>query len=279
MNPIGRATRSFYDRYSYDFETAEHASMQLEASLLGRAVAAVGPSDVVLDAGCGTGLATRLLRAATRARRVVGLDLSRGSLRRNRTLPGTSLVQGDILNLPVASDSFDLVVSRGVIMTTGDPEGAFRELVRVAKPGGTVFVRVYNRRNVYRWVYELLGPSCRAIAAIPGGKTLLAVLVVPPFWLVLQVLTTFLRGRPVGMSPRVLWNFFADQLLVPHNSFHTTEEVEGWGAAAGCRCEAEGAVTLGQQIEFLFVKEAPRGASIAGGAGPPPTSAVAGSRE
>lgn len=254
MNPIGRATRSFYDRYSYDFETAEHDAMQLEASLIGRAAARIRPGDLVLDAGCGTGLATRLLRRATAARRVIGLDLSRGSLCRHRTLPDTSLVQGDILGLPLASDSVDLVVSRGVIMTTGDPQGAFRELVRVAKPGGTVFVRVYNRRNVYRWVYEWLGPPCRAVAALPGGRTLLSVLVVPPFWLVLQVLTLVLRGRFVAMSPRVLWNFFADQLLVPHNSFHTTEEVVSWGSAAGCRCEAEGAVTLGQQIEFLFVK-------------------------
>ena len=92
MNPIGRATRAFYDRYSYDFETAEHAAMQLEGSLLGEAVRRVREDDYVLDAGCGTGLATRLLRSQTPARRVVGLDLSPGSLRRNRTLPGTEAI-------------------------------------------------------------------------------------------------------------------------------------------------------------------------------------------
>ncbi|MFM8411073.1 MAG: class I SAM-dependent methyltransferase [Alphaproteobacteria bacterium] len=255
MNPTGRVTRAFYDRYSYDFETSEHASMQLDESLLGEAVRRVHEGDRVLDAGCGTGLATRLLRSHTPARRVFGLDLSRGSLSRNRTLPGTSLVQGDILNLPIASDSMALVVSRGVIMTTGDPEGAFRELVRVTRPGGTFFVRVYNADNVYRHVYEILGPPCRAIASVPGGKTALSLLVVPPFWLVLQVLVLVLRGRPVSMSPSVLWNFFADQLLVPHNSFHTADEVKEWGRRAGCRCDAEGAITMGQQIEFLFVKE------------------------
>lgn len=255
MNPTGRVTRAFYDRYSYDFETAEHASMQLEGSLLGEAVRRVAEDDLVLDAGCGTGLATRLLRSRTPARQVFGLDLSRGSLLRNRTLAGTSLLQGDILNLPLASDSMSLVVSRGVIMTTGDPEGAFRELVRVTRPGGTFFVRVYNADNVYRHVYEILGPVCRAIASVPGGKAALSILVVPPFWLVLQVLVLLLRGRPVSMSPSVLWNFFADQLLVPHNSFHTAAEVKDWGRRAGCRCDAEGAITMGQQIEFLFVKE------------------------
>jgi 2-polyprenyl-6-hydroxyphenyl methylase / 3-demethylubiquinone-9 3-methyltransferase len=255
VNSTGRATRSFYDRYSYNFETAEHAAMQLDASLLGRAVERIRPDSLVLDAGCGTGLATRLLRENSPARQVVGLDLSAGSLRRNRRLPGISLARGDILELPLRSDGLDLVVSRGVIMTTGNPRRAFAELVRVTKPGGTVFVRVYNKRNVYRWVYELLGPVCRGIASVPGGKTLLSVVIVPPFWLVLQLLVLVLRGRPISMSPRVLWNFFADQLLVPHNSFHTSEEILAWGAEEGCRCEAHQAITLGQQIEFLFVKQ------------------------
>ena len=65
------------------------------------------------------------------------------------------------------------------------------------------------------------------------------------------------RRNPWWIPPRVLWNFFADQLLVPHNSFHTIEEVRGWGEAIDCRCVGDRTITLGQQIELLFVKGTP----------------------
>ena len=132
MSDIQTATRSHYDRYSYDFETSLHDAMQLEDSLLGRALEAVKTSDLVVDAGCGTGLMCRLVRQHTPARGVIGVDLSLGSLRRNAARSsGVSLVQGDILRLPVRSDAVDLVISRGVIMTTGAPERAFAELARM----------------------------------------------------------------------------------------------------------------------------------------------------
>lgn len=255
MTDVRTATRAFYDRYSYDFETDLHSEMQLDGSLLGRALGSVGAGDTVVDAGCGTGLVSRLARRCTPARAVIGLDLSAQSLRRAADRSsGIGFVRGDILQLPIRSDAIDLVISRGVIMTTGAPDRAFRELARITRPDGHLFVRVYNRRHPYHWLYRLLGPACRAIAGVPGGKTLLAVFAVPIFILITELAFLVMRGRFTRIAPRVAWNFFADQFLVPHNSFHTAEEVRAWGAAANCRCLADQAVTLGQQIEFLFVR-------------------------
>jgi SAM-dependent methyltransferase len=257
VRQIGVATRRHYDRYSYNFETALHAPMQLDGTLLGRALAALRAGAAVVDAGCGTGLVSRLVRDIAPGARVVGVDLSLGSLRRAQQRSAIALAQGNILELPVRSDAVDLTISRGVIMTTGAPRAAFSELVRITRPGGHFFLRVYNRRHPYAYLYRFLGPPCRAIAAVPGGKTLLAVLALPPFVLAVELACLLVAGRPARFSPRLAWNLFADQFLTPHNSFHTVDEILAWGAAEGCRGLAHQAITLGQQIEFLFEKGTP----------------------
>lgn len=257
VKQVQQATQAHYDRWSYDFETSEHADMQLEGSLLGRALRELPPDGIAVDAGCGTGLVTRLLRRHSAAKTVIGLDLSSGSLRRARAATaGAAFVQGDILRLPLRPDAADLVLSRGVIMTTGDPERAVKQLASATRPGGRLYLRVYNRNNIYRTVYEVGGPICRGIASLPGGVPFLALLVVPPFWLALQLAVLLLRRPPLRMSWGVLWNAFADQLLVPHNSFHTLDELKGWGQSAGFKVLGEGTITLGQQIEALFEKPA-----------------------
>jgi len=255
MSTIGSATRSHYDRYPYDFETALHAPMQLSGSLLGKTLELIRPGDVVVDAGCGTGLVSRLVKERTPAASVVGVDLSLGSLRRSaESSRGVSLVQGDLLRLPVRTNSVDVTISRGVIMTTGAPRQALAELARGTRPGGHLFIRVYNRSHAYRWIYMIFGPVCRAIERLPGGRALLTVFALPIFMLITQLAFVVTTGRVTRIPLKVAWNFFADQLLVPHNSFHSPDEVRQWGAAAGCRCLAHQAITLGQQIEFLFVK-------------------------
>ena len=230
MRDVTTVTRRHYDRFPYAFETALHAPLQLDASLLGRAIReAAGPGKVVIDVGCGTGI-----EAERRAR----------------------LVQGDNLALPVRSGAADLVISRGVIMTTSEPRDALAELVRVLRAEGRLFVRIYSRRHPYRWVFRLCGPVCRAVATLRGGMAILAVTVFPVFLFLVELAFLFLRGRFTRIPVGVGWSLFADQLLTPHNSFHTAEEIIAWAATEGCHAVAHQTVTLGQQIEFLFVKDA-----------------------
>jgi ubiquinone/menaquinone biosynthesis C-methylase UbiE/uncharacterized protein YbaR (Trm112 family) len=108
----------------------------------------IQPGDVVLDAGCGTGLTVRkYLRPGVR---VVALDLSLESLRYLRKTSESAppaVIRGDLKALPFASGSFDKVLCSNAIQQM--PEDSLRrqsigELARVARPNAQVIVTTQN---------------------------------------------------------------------------------------------------------------------------------------
>lgn len=89
--------------------------------------------DRVLDAGAGTGISTRRLRA--RATAVVAVDISRSMLEEN---PGECVLQGDFDRLPFRDDTFDAVAFTASLFLTPTPERAVGEARRVLRSGGVV---------------------------------------------------------------------------------------------------------------------------------------------
>ena len=109
--------------------------------------AGVAPGQAVLDVACGTGVVARA--AADRMGgqgRVVGLDLNQGMLTvAGRLRPDIEWRQGDAASLPFAPGSFDVVLCQSALMFFPDRAGALREMARVATPGGTVAVQVWDQ--------------------------------------------------------------------------------------------------------------------------------------
>ena len=103
------------------------------------------PGEVILDAGCGTGIfAADILESGVR---VVGLDLSLTMLRHALTkFAGQTFqsVMGDIGSLPFADTSFHKAVSITAIEFMKDARIAVEELFRVTKPGGYIVVATLN---------------------------------------------------------------------------------------------------------------------------------------
>lgn len=107
----------------------------------------------ILDAGCGTGFGTSLLRARYPRADVVGLDLAeamlhqaaarqRGSVweklraRLISKVPNFVPLCGDIEHLPLARASCDMAWSSLALQWVGDLQASFKEMQRVLKPGG-----------------------------------------------------------------------------------------------------------------------------------------------
>lgn len=93
-------------------------------------------ASLVLEVGCGTGA---VLSEVPDTAWLHGLDVDREALAQcEEHAPSASLVQGDALQLPYLSQSFDIVYCHFLLLWVGDPLGALLEMKRVAKEGAHI---------------------------------------------------------------------------------------------------------------------------------------------
>jgi ubiquinone/menaquinone biosynthesis C-methylase UbiE len=112
-------------------------------------------TDIILDAGCGSGRNLPLL--APRVKEIVALDYAPEMIKRVRErigqegLVNVSPVLGSVTDLPFPAGSFDKVVCTSVLQYLNDEEcgQAFREMFRVCRSGGTVVVHLKNGSSLY----------------------------------------------------------------------------------------------------------------------------------
>ena len=119
-----------------DFRDSEHYTVLSERGLM-------PPSGArVLEAGCGYAHIVRSLHAL--GYDVVGLDYAEGAIELSRERwPDLQLVQGDLRAMPFEDNSFDLIVSLGAVEHNVEgPERALDDMLRVLKPGGTLYCSV-----------------------------------------------------------------------------------------------------------------------------------------
>lgn len=100
---------------------------------------------LILDAGCGTGFARIELGTAGT---VIGLDSSIDAFATNRE--HTSDCVASVERTPFPDAAFDVVVALDLLEHLDDEETALRELYRVCKPGGHLFVTV----PAYQWMWS-----------------------------------------------------------------------------------------------------------------------------
>jgi demethylmenaquinone methyltransferase/2-methoxy-6-polyprenyl-1,4-benzoquinol methylase len=104
----------------------------------------IGPGGRVLDVACGTGkVTTDLYQAAQPGGRALGVDFSEGMIEtakanRPADLEGLAFEQGDALDLPVESDTFDAATIAYGMRNLADYRLGFAEMARAVRPGGSV---------------------------------------------------------------------------------------------------------------------------------------------
>lgn len=125
-----------------DFMTLERFNSEL-APLL----ASLQPDNWhMIDIGCGGGIqAQYFANKFSSIQKIVGLDRSGGFVKlaqKNFTDPRLDFVEGDFHNMPFADNTFDFVFSRLTLHYSENMEATFKEIARITKPGGTLYISV-----------------------------------------------------------------------------------------------------------------------------------------
>ena len=164
----------------------------------------------VIECGCGTGQLTNFLSIANRT--VIGTDICLNSLKmaqefKNKNdLKRAHFYQMNLFRPCFKPQSFDMVISNGVLHHTSDPFLAFKSVSALVRPKGYILVGLYHKYG------RLITDFRRLIFKATKDKL------------------KFLDGRTVNedisVSKRNAW--FMDQYKNPHESKHTVGEVLYW---------------------------------------------------
>jgi ubiquinone/menaquinone biosynthesis C-methylase UbiE len=139
------AAQAYFRRHAAEWDRIRKlhvADAAVEAAI--RGALAERPFRSLLDLGTGTGRMLELFGPTIE--RGLGIDLSREMLALARAhldragLKNCSVRQGDIYDLELARDSFDVVLIHQVLHFLDDGARAIREAARVLRPGGRLLV-------------------------------------------------------------------------------------------------------------------------------------------
>jgi SAM-dependent methyltransferase len=109
------------------------------------------PGIRILDAGCGTGFNV-IYYASSKSRKVFGLDVADEAIHWVKKKGLRAVTQSSITAIPFQSECFDIVFSFEVIthLECKLHDDAFREMLRVLKPGGSLFLRL----PAFMWLWS-----------------------------------------------------------------------------------------------------------------------------
>ena len=188
--------------------------------------------DRLYDIGCGSGYWMQVYaNYGIPKDRIVGVDISKSNVESLKKR-GFNAVCGNTMDLQLEDGVADFAVSNGVVHHTVDPFRSFQELVRITRPGGHLYLSVYNRWNPYYYIVHRAAAPLRYLYWKRGMRGIAEVLH-PLSKVVYQPMALLLLGRFLeDSSGRSL---FMDQVITPTAHLFSKRLVTSYAERCGCR--------------------------------------------
>jgi carbamoyltransferase len=243
-DPVTGRIKAFYEEHPFpNYEgVQEYGDLVTRGSknpFMNRLLSAIGYNKLVLECGCGTGQWPHFL--SLNNNHVLGIDLSLSSLKLavehklHNDVPRSAFAQMNIFELAVKDQTFDVVISSGVLHHTKDARRAFAAIVRKAKVGGIVVVGLYN------WFARVPTAMRARLIEIFGPR-----------------IDYVVRNRINDPRKAEIW--IKDQYYNPHETWHSIDEVMGWfreNGVAYLNCEPPIRGANGLDVHSMFAATDP----------------------
>ena len=214
---------TFYDNtpFEYGYSSKEDILENMNPNL--KEIIIENKDNIICDIGCGCG--RNLAFTSEYASKLIGIDLSEESLDFAKQFVQSENMEfklGNNLDIPLGSNFSDLVISDGVCHHTGDTVGAFKECVRILKPGGNLYLAVYKKYRYYPFLYKYFGFVLRLMNKSKSGNFIMENTFVLLHFLMYKI---FKKQKLNFQETR---NIFYDYFITPIATFQSKKDVENW---------------------------------------------------
>jgi SAM-dependent methyltransferase len=174
---LGVRLREFYEDPAVPLNSGQDRARR-QARMLTTVLAGLPGPAVIVDVGCGDGLATSTAMRANAGHNFVGIDWSADAIRQ-ASGRGLALLRAGVdgAGLPLAAGTADVVIMSEVIEHLVDTDLALDEAHRVLKPGGSLLLSTpnlaawYNRGLLAIGVQPVFSEvSLRGVFGRPGSQ-------------------------------------------------------------------------------------------------------------
>jgi demethylmenaquinone methyltransferase/2-methoxy-6-polyprenyl-1,4-benzoquinol methylase len=172
---IGGAKASYFDSIAGRWDRWE--DLPSVAARLGAGLEefGVGPDEIVIDVGCGTGnLTLALLARLSAAGRIIAVDMAARMIaeaRRKVRDPRVDWRVADVRRLPLPNGACDRMICFSVWPHIDDPGAAVREAGRVLRPGGRLHIWHLASRQKINAVHASVDGPIRGDILAPAAET------------------------------------------------------------------------------------------------------------